>query len=408
MAEHHGGRDTVGEPDRVAQRESTPDAVPAFEPIRRPQWARWPMGAAAGAAALVLLGIIIYVAAEQGTVKIEIDAPKAQVRVDGNELRIENLGEPITLRTGGHKLVVLRGDKEIHAEQFTIRRGANPVLKVTLERPPPPSSSAPRAASPPKEITNSISMTLKLIPAGDFDMGTSPEEMRAILHVPDADRGLCSDEQPRHHVRITRPFYIGTTEVTRGQFRRFVESEAYLTDAERADGGHGWNAAEGKPEGPSHSYSWRYNGFEQTDDHPVTNVTWNDAVAFCGWLSRIEKVVYRLPTEAEWEYACRAGPRRSTPTGTTPRVSSRSVMCGTRSSGRNIQIGCTRGSRGSLSRPAMATSTQRQSVGFSRMLLACTTCSAMSGSGVTTGSTRAIAIRTPSSTPPGLSGRFFV
>ena len=86
-----------------------------------------------------------------------------------------------------------------------------------------------------------------------------------------------------------------------------MESEAYLTDAERADGGHGWNAAEGKPEGPSPSYSWCYNGFEQTDDHPVGNVTWNDAMAFCGWLSRIEKVVYRLPTEAEWEYACRAG-----------------------------------------------------------------------------------------------------
>ena len=54
-------------------------------------------------------------------------------------------------------------------------------------------------------------------------------------------------------------------------------------------------------------YSWRNAGFEQTDEHPVVNVSWNDAKAFCEWLSKKEKKTYRLPTEAEWEYACRAG-----------------------------------------------------------------------------------------------------
>ncbi len=54
-------------------------------------------------------------------------------------------------------------------------------------------------------------------------------------------------------------------------------------------------------------YSWRNPGFEQTDEHPVVCVSWNDAVAFCEWLSRKEGKSYRLPTEAEWEYACRAG-----------------------------------------------------------------------------------------------------
>jgi sulfatase modifying factor 1 len=52
-------------------------------------------------------------------------------------------------------------------------------------------------------------------------------------------------------------------------------------------------------------YSWRNSGFEQTDGHPVVNVSWNDAQAFCDWLSRKEGKKYRLPTEAQWEYACR-------------------------------------------------------------------------------------------------------
>ena len=55
------------------------------------------------------------------------------------------------------------------------------------------------------------------------------------------------------------------------------------------------------------NYSWRNVGFAQTDLHPVVCVSWNDAVAFCDWLSRKEGKTYRLPTEAEWEYACRAG-----------------------------------------------------------------------------------------------------
>ena len=54
-------------------------------------------------------------------------------------------------------------------------------------------------------------------------------------------------------------------------------------------------------------YTWQNAGFEQTDEHPVVNVSWNDAVAFIAWLSRKEGKTYRLPTEAEWEYACRAG-----------------------------------------------------------------------------------------------------
>ncbi|MCE5266806.1 MAG: CapA family protein, partial [Planctomycetaceae bacterium] len=93
-----------------------------------------------------------------------------------------------------------------------------------------------------------------------------------------------------------------------GQFRRFAEETGYKTEAERdGTGGWGYNPKTAKCEGRDPKYNWRNPGFAQTDDHPVLNVTWYDAVAFCQWLSHKEKEDYRLPTEAEWEYSARAG-----------------------------------------------------------------------------------------------------
>ncbi len=139
-------------------------------------------------------------------------------------------------------------------------------------------------------------INLKLIPAGEFLMGSSDE-----------DKDAEADEKPQHRVRITRPFFLGVHEVTRGQFRRFVDEAGYQTEAEKdGKGGWGWNE-DAKEFEQNARYTWREAGFEQTDEHPVVNVSWNDAVAFAEWLSRKEGVTYRLPTEAEWEYACRAG-----------------------------------------------------------------------------------------------------
>jgi formylglycine-generating enzyme required for sulfatase activity len=172
----------------------------------------------------------------------------------------------------------------------------------------------PAAAGSKREIANSIGMKLTLIPAGEFMMGSrEPAEDTAAffnktysgeLLKPD----LFEDEHPRHRVRITRPFYLGTYHVTLGQFRQFVQAARYRTDAETAKeaGAVGWNPEE-KEFRFSRDYFWRNAGFEQTDEHPVVNVSWNDATAFCQWLSRKEDQTYRLPTEAEWEYACRAG-----------------------------------------------------------------------------------------------------
>ena len=164
-----------------------------------------------------------------------------------------------------------------------------------------------------KQITNSVGMKLTLIPAGEFKMGSAESaEATAAFFNKTYGKNLTADyfkgEHPQHRVRITKPFYLATYHVTRGQFRQFVKDSGYKTDAEKGDlpGAWGWDA-EKKGFVCSKDYLWRNAGFEQTDEHPVVTVSWNDAVAFCKWLGRKEGKTYRLPTEAEWEYACRAG-----------------------------------------------------------------------------------------------------
>jgi formylglycine-generating enzyme required for sulfatase activity len=168
---------------------------------------------------------------------------------------------------------------------------------------------APEAAAAPETFVGpATGMKFVRIPAGKFRMGS-----------PDTEPDRRSDEGPVHEVTITRPFLLGTCEVTVGQFRKFVEETGYKTDAER--GGRGSRALVPGDLGRFRVYSARYwasPGFEQTDDHPVTCVSWNDAVEFCKWFSRKEGRNCRLPTEAEWEYAARAGAAGRWPTGDEP------------------------------------------------------------------------------------------
>ena len=169
--------------------------------------------------------------------------------------------------------------------------------------------------TPPGEITNTIGMKLKLISAGEFMMGGVEAAEELVKMFPEYHRKPeeFKDEYPRHRVRITKPFFLGAHEVTVGQFRKFTEASGYKTEAERdGAGGWGYNPEIGTCEGRRPQFNWHNPGFPQTDDHPVLNVTWNDAVAFCQWLSRQEGKTYRLPTEAEWEYAGWPAPTRAT------------------------------------------------------------------------------------------------
>jgi formylglycine-generating enzyme required for sulfatase activity len=153
---------------------------------------------------------------------------------------------------------------------------------------------------------------MTLIPPGEFLMG-STDELRAKLleQAKEANDTLAIEripsEGPQHRVRITQPYWLSHHEVTLGQFRQFVEQTQYKTDAER-DGKGGFGKLDGEwTQAPQ--FVWNADlGFSQSDKSPVVNVSWNDAVAFCQWLSKQQQgLAFSLPTEAQWEYACRAG-----------------------------------------------------------------------------------------------------
>lgn len=162
--------------------------------------------------------------------------------------------------------------------------------------------------SPPERRRLEPDIPFRRIPAGSFEMGLSQPDIDALLPTRSEPhwKSRVPTEGPRHRVAISRPFLLGTTEVTVGQFRAFVEATGYRTQAEAdaASVGTGFKAGRWQRVKP---YCWHSLGIPLRDDLPVVNVTHSDAVAFCAWLTEVTGVTHRLPTEAEWEYACRAG-----------------------------------------------------------------------------------------------------
>jgi formylglycine-generating enzyme required for sulfatase activity len=131
-----------------------------------------------------------------------------------------------------------------------------------------------RGAGTPKILTNSIGMKFVRIESGSFLMGS--------------EKGGDFDERPVHRVWISRSFDMAATEVSNAQYEQFA---------------------------PAHRQLRGKLGLSKDDDEAVVFVSWNDATKFCEWLSNKEGKPYRLPTEAEWEYACRAGTTTAYNTG---------------------------------------------------------------------------------------------
>lgn len=126
------------------------------------------------------------------------------------------------------------------------------------------------------------------IPGGEFMMGSETGE---------------PDQRPRHRVHVDT-FYLGRTEVTVAQWRSFARESGYMSWEEQGHGGliQTPQGLKIKPDA-----NWKNPYIPQDDNHPVVLVSWKDAQIFCRWLSKKTGQDYRLPTEAEWEYACRGG-----------------------------------------------------------------------------------------------------
>ena len=140
-----------------------------------------------------------------------------------------------------------------------------------------------------------------VVPAGEFEMGS-----------PGSESGRNRNEGPKHKVILAAPFAIGRTELTRGQFAAFVRESRYSMAGTNC---WYWNEQKMQGENYQHDISWQNPGYAQQDDHPVVCVDWNNAKAYLAWLTKKSGKEYRLPTEAEWEYAARAGTETARPWG---------------------------------------------------------------------------------------------
>jgi len=162
-----------------------------------------------------------------------------------------------------------------------------------------------------QEAIEKAGMKLVRVPAGEYLRGL-PESAKLSRTHPysPVDQGIMDAERPAHRVKLTKGFLIGSREVTVGQFRAFVTATAFKTDAEKAGGAFVFDPKSKNQLGRfarKPGADWRTPGFDQTDEHPVVCVSLRDAEAYCAWFAKQSGLACRLPTEAEWEYACRAG-----------------------------------------------------------------------------------------------------
>lgn len=308
---------------------------------------------------VALWGVTAYLKVGDAVVKVTINDPDVRVTIQGTTVSVEGAAQPLKVNPGDGKLKINYGGLEFESSNFTLTKGKNPVVEIELldtklaakfgdqpigdwTVPRKPAAAAPQrpaekdavaaasAGGPaplkapfdaaqarasqtewarylgvPVDYSNSLGMKFVLIPPGEYVRGSTDQD-------PDAQ----PDEKPAHRVRITRPIYLGTTEVTQSQYRKVT----------------GKNPFQFQPDGVE---ARRVTGVD-VSNFPAESVSWNDAVQFCQSLAekyppapgKTKAEGYRLPTEAEWEHACRAGTTTRWAFGDTENAVNAQVLAG--------------------------------------------------------------------------------
>ncbi len=300
---------------------------------RLPPVVRWLVPSAA---AVALAGIVVLLQNQHGTVQVVFNDPTISVRFDQDGATIDGADpKPIKLKLGKQGIVIKRGDFEFLTTSFKLEKkgvttldiqliedkvqvsyDGNPLDSKIIPQLAAASKVAPTAANAPfdaarardyqdawarhlgvpSEYTNSIGMKFRLIPPGEFTMGSTESEIAEALNFVHRNdkwwRAYIQSETPQHKVILSKPVFIGVHEVTQRQYETLM----------------GKNPSFFSRTGKDQKFVEKISG-ASTVDHPVEGVSWNDVVALFAKLNERESPAtgYRLPTEAEWEFACRAG-----------------------------------------------------------------------------------------------------
>ena len=191
-------------------------------------------------------------------------------------------------------------EKLIYVQRFMACAALLLLGSVWAETPHLEATNATEGAVAFRDCPNCPEMVM--VPEGKFIMGSSKAE-QTLAHAAGSQRKETDRETPQHRVRV-RSFAVGRDAVTKAEFAAFVQAENYRTDAEKGDG---CVIVKDNTATMVKTAHWRDAGFDQTDDHPVVCVSWNDAQAYIHWISQLTGKRYRLPSESEREYATRAG-----------------------------------------------------------------------------------------------------
>ncbi|MBI4773070.1 MAG: SUMF1/EgtB/PvdO family nonheme iron enzyme [Deltaproteobacteria bacterium] len=208
-------------------------------------------------------------------------------------------GDMSNVAAGSHKVTVKLDQYRDWEKTVTVSLGGRETVKAELI------PVRKEAASGETWRDPTTGMEFVRVSGGCFQMGQTEAEKRYLIKEVGEEKykEWYGDELPRHEVCVDG-FWTAKHEVTVDQFREFVDATGYKTEAEQSGGCYAYEGEWKKKEGTS----WRNPPtVEQQSNHPVVCVSWNDAKAFAKWLSGESGKKVRLPTEAEWEYAARAG-----------------------------------------------------------------------------------------------------